>query len=216
MKKLSVPYLNRLSKHSPMAEVSENLDSLSKNLIDIAPWPAFDYKPSVSFSVAHSQDCLFIKYFVLEENIRAVFRRTNDPVYRDSCVEFFISFNNEPAYYNLEFNSLGTCRFGYGEGRENRQLLPEAVIRKIKRSAALSILPAPENQPVVKWELTLAIPAEAFSFHEFSNLSQQNCRVNFYKCGDDLPTPHYLSWNNIKAQEPDFHLPEYFGELQFL
>jgi len=199
-----------------MAEVSAHLNALQKNQIDKAPWPAFEYKPSVTFSVAHSQDCLFIKYYVLEDNIRAVFRRTNDPVYRDSCVEFFIAFNDDKEYYNLEFNSLGTCRFGFGKNKNDRQLLPEAVIRKIKRSAVLTIVPIPDDQPVVKWELTLKIPAEAFCHHAFANLNRQNCKVNFYKCGDDLPTPHYLSWNNIKAEEPDFHLPEYFGGVQFL
>jgi hypothetical protein len=46
-------------------------------------------------------------------------------------------------------------------------------------------------------------------------LKGKTCRANFYKCGDDLPEPHFLSWNNIIADKPDFHLPQYFGTLTF-
>jgi hypothetical protein len=39
--------------------------------------------------------------------------------------------------------------------------------------------------------------------------------ANFYKCGDELPTPHFLSWNPIEWKEPSFHRPEQFGKLIF-
>ncbi|WP_210466509.1 carbohydrate-binding family 9-like protein [Rufibacter roseolus] len=214
MKQLDVPLLFRLDRESPLEEVSEQLDQLEKHAINTAPWPDYPYKPSVSFAVAHSNDCFFVKFYVEEDAIRAVFRKTNDPVYRDSCVELFIAFNDERAYYNLEFNSLGSCLMAYGAGKENRRFLSEAVIREIKRYAQLSVGELPNA--AVKWELTLVIPVEVFCFHGFTSLNEQTCKVNFYKCGDDLPKPHYLTWNTIKAASPNFHLPEYFGELQFL
>jgi hypothetical protein len=43
----------------------------------------------------------------------------------------------------------------------------------------------------------------------------KKCRANFYKCGDDLPEPHFLAWNMINTEEPDFHRPEFFGTLEF-
>jgi hypothetical protein len=39
---------------------------------------------------------------------------------------------------------------------------------------------------------------------------------NFYKCADETISPHYLSWNPIDAPAPDFHRPEFFGEIHFL
>ena len=36
---------------------------------------------------------------------------------------------------------------------------------------------------------------------------------NFYKCGDATLLPHYLSWSQIDTEQPDFHRPEFFGEL---
>ena len=40
-------------------------------------------------------------------------------------------------------------------------------------------------------------------------------KANFYKCGDKLSVPHYLSWNPVTTEKPDFHRPEYFGLLEF-
>ena len=38
-------------------------------------------------------------------------------------------------------------------------------------------------------------------------------RANFYKCGDKTAHPHYLSWSPIDTPKPDFHRPDFFGEL---
>jgi hypothetical protein len=54
-------------------------------------------------------------------------------VHEDSCVEFFISFEEDSSYYNLEINCIGTCLFGYGKGKDEREMVDPVVIRKIKR-----------------------------------------------------------------------------------
>jgi hypothetical protein len=43
----------------------------------------------------------------------------------------------------------------------------------------------------------------------------ETIRANFYKCGDSTAVPHYLSWSHIATETPDFHRPEFFGELYF-
>ena len=40
-------------------------------------------------------------------------------------------------------------------------------------------------------------------------------KANFYKCGDKLQTPHFLSWNRIDLPSPNFHRPDFFGTLEF-
>ena len=40
-------------------------------------------------------------------------------------------------------------------------------------------------------------------------------RANFYKCGDLTVHPHFLSWNPVTSEQPDFHRPCDFGELYF-
>ena len=48
-----------------------------------------------------------------------------------------------------------------------------------------------------------------------SSLDGQTIKANFYKCGDELQTPHFLSWNPINIEKPDFHRPDFFGSLEF-
>lgn len=214
MKQLEAVFLPALDQSTPLEEISASLDKLERNRIDEAPWPAFNYKPKVNFALAHGQDCLFLKFNVSEEAIRAVYAKTHEPVYKDSCVEMFIAFKGEKEYYNLEFNLLGTCLSAYGSGRENRKGLPEVELARIKSLSLLSR--SPQLQPAFQWQLTLMIPLEVFCFHEIKQLKETEARANFFKCGDDLPNPHFLSWNNIVAEEPDFHLPAFFGNLHFV
>ncbi len=173
----------------------------------------YDYKPDAGFAIAHSLNFIFLKYYIIEQEVKAVFTRTNDPVYRDSCVEFFICFDNDKNYYNLEFNSNGTCLMGYGPIRENRSLLPIDLIEKIQ-NLTIKI----ESDSIFHggcWQLTLAIPKEAFCFNLTGAICSKTARANFYKCGDDLAVPHFFAWNNICTEHPDFHQPDYFGELYF-
>ena len=78
-----------------------------------------------------------------------------------------------------------------------------------------SLKPAVNKDSNIGWELTLSIPNNAFQYHQFKTLKGQNCRGNFYKCGDDLPQPHFVVWNNIETPEPDYHRPEFFGSIAF-
>ena len=36
---------------------------------------------------------------------------------------------------------------------------------------------------------------------------------NFYKCADDTEFPHFVSWSPIDLPSPNFHCPEFFGEI---
>lgn len=208
---LSLPYVNKLS---PLREVSSLLNGMEKNKIETVPWPSFTYKPKVTFTIAYNYDCIFIKYFVQEHSIKVGYVNTNDPVYKDSCVEFFISFNNEASYYNFEFNCIGTCLVGFGYDRDQRSFLSVDVVDQIRHLAVIKSS-SDKATPLISWELTLIIPSDVFIHHKLSNLKGLTCRTNFFKCGDELPEPHFLAWTDIKADEPNFHLPQFFGAVHF-
>ena len=65
------------------------------------------------------------------------------------------------------------------------------------------------------WSMIEVIPASALFNHKIEEWSGLNFRANFYKCGDNLPNPHFLSWNKIDFPRPNFHLLEFFGEVVF-
>lgn len=212
MKLLNVPYFNLYGNKLSTDAVSALLDDVEKENIALAPWPDYGYIPEVAFSIAYTEAALLVKFYVSERHLQAVYHRTNDPVHKDSCVEFFIAFDNDATYYNLEFNSIGACLAGYGESREDRLILPASIIRNIRHQTFIRGAGA---DGLINWEMTLIIPKEVFCHHTFAAFGEQSCRVNFYKCGDDLPEPHFLAWNAITAEKPDFHLPQYFGKMQF-
>jgi hypothetical protein len=208
MKQLNVLYCREASFLT--AQTNVQLNSLERHAIDLVPWSSYPYKPEVSFSITYNDDHIFLKYYVEEKAIRASADHINGKVWEDTCVEFFISFD-DTGYYNLEFNCIGSALAGFGKNRYDRQLLPEEVISRISTQ---SIIRKTSNN-LVHWELSLAIPLDVFVNHSLSTIKGRQCRANFYKCGDLLPEPHFLSWSPINSDEPNFHLPQFFGTLYF-
>jgi hypothetical protein len=67
---------------------------------------------------------------------------------------------------------------------------------------------------VSDWSLYLEIPKHLLRFDAKESLSQKIFKANFYKCGDLTDEPHFLSWNPISAPKPNFHVPQFFGQLE--
>ena len=215
VKSLQIPFLTANNGTVRLHEVSEWLDRQEKNLIAIVPWAEYPDQPKASFAIAHNGEYIFIKYDVEESEVLARYRKINEPVYKDSCVEFFIGFNDEKAYYNIEFNRLGICLGRFGTERENRTELPVELLKTIKHERTLKQMKN-TAEPMINWTLTVAIPIQVFCFHNFSSIQHQKTKMNFFKCGDDLSQPHYLAWSNVTSEKPDFHLPEFFGRVEFM
>ena len=209
---LSVPNITGLLHYKDMHNISTIMDSLKKQPIATTPWQsAFPYKPKVTFAMAHAEGFIFLKYYVSEKAIRALNTESNGSVYEDSCVEFFVNFD-DIGYYNIECNCIGTILMGFGPERNNRERLSAEVIHKIEFQATLN---NNNKDKTVDWTMTLAIPLNVFTHHPALSLSGKTGRANFYKCGDKLPEPHYLTWSNIEFVKPNFHLPTFFGNLVF-
>ncbi|MCD8301471.1 MAG: hypothetical protein LUC44_00465 [Prevotellaceae bacterium] len=184
--------------------------------VDCQPWAeAFPYKPQVRFRIAHSGSHILLHYWVSEHVVRAMAEADGGPVWEDSCCEFFIQPMGSPYYYNIECNCAGTLLIGVGQGRAGRTAAPRSVLSQVRRSSSLGsgqLTPRAISQP---WELSLIIPAEALFRHAVTTFSGKRFRANFYKCGDRLPRPHFLSWQPISLPKPDFHCPAFFGTLGF-
>ncbi len=183
--------------------------------IDMLNWPReFPYKPMVRFKAVRSDSKLYLKYYVVEKSIRAIWNNDQDPVWTDSCVEFFFRPSEADFYYNFEFNCIGTCLATQRKGR-NEVVVPLSAeqLNAIARFPSLGTKPFEEKSGLTEWKLTVEIPLEIIGLNS-ENL-RQKATANFYKCGDETKSPHYLSWNHIQTEKPDFHRPEFFGEIIF-
>ena len=112
VKKVEMPVRNA-------AEVVATLDNAHVPFlkIDTVNWAEFPYKPEVEFRAAHTGDALLLNYRVTEEAVRAAAPADNGPVWEDSCVEFFVTFDNK-NYQNIECNWTGTILSAVGPDRE--------------------------------------------------------------------------------------------------
>jgi hypothetical protein len=180
---------------------------------------------SVKFHMLHDGSSVCLKYFVTENHVRAVNSGFNTAVWEDSCVEFFFSPEGDENYYNFEFNAIGAVLGAYGKDRHSRSWLPESVLEQIETYPSLGkepfreVLPgnaAPgETTGPVAWDLSVRIPVEVLAFSNLATFSGLEGSANFYKCGDLLPQPHFLSWQPVLNDTPDFHLPQFFGKISF-
>ncbi len=225
MKRIVIPHVEL--DLGDIKGISDAIGSLEKGLaIDTLPWPDFyGYRPDVRFMAFYTNDGIIVKYSVKELSIRALYGNDNEPVYEDSCVEFFFSPGSDENYFNFEFNCIGTLLAQYGESREKRREIDVSLLKDVKRYSTLGNNTFHEKtvgftDNGFEWELTVGIPFSLiFSVSGFSGgideLKRLGGRGNFYKCGDGLSKPHYVVWSRIDTPSPDFHRPEYFGSIIF-
>lgn len=177
-------------------------------------WPEHPYCPKVSFRIGHTGTEIWLAFAVSEERILGLETRTHGEVYKDSCVEFFISFDGT-NYYNFEFNCIGTTHLAYGPGRHNRKFVPLPLMERLNVHSSLGTQPFGEKAGGFDWTLTARIPVACFAFDAITALDGRRATANFYKVGSGLSVPHYLTWNPVGTPAPDYHRPEYFGDVLF-
>ena len=214
MKSLFIPLVDELNANSDMEDVAALLSTFPINEINQQPWCNQKINCKTNFNIAHNGTAIFLRYEVAEDVIKVNTYETNGPVNKDNCVEFFVSFGSEKKYYNLEVNCVGIIRMAYGIGRSKRTSLTVQAINKIKTYIEIKTAPVGSFTKYI-WQISLTIPIKTFEHSELETLQQLTGLGNFYKCGDDLPQKHFYTWNRIDAETPDFHLPAFFGSLDF-
>lgn len=200
----------------PLELISETLDlEIEPLTLEIVNWEEFPYLPDVSVQIAFNEDELFLQYKINEQSVKAEITESNGRVWTDSCVEFFVSPEGNDRYYNLEMTCIGTVLFAFRKKGETPEYGTPELISKIRRISSLGDQPFAERKEQTSWQVTEAIPWEVFFKHQFKPVSGKKMRGNFYKCGDELSVPHFVSWTKIKTEKPSFHMPEFFGGLEF-
>jgi len=204
-----------LSKNAELNEAAHILETKAvTNPIDVINWENYSYRPDLKFRIGHTEKEIWLKYYVKEEHILARETNTNGAVHKDSCVEFFISVDGK-NYYNLEINCIGTIHLAHGPDRNNRKFVDPKTIEKIEVSSTLGNEPFEERSGNFEWEMMVCFPIECFAFDKINALGGRKATANFYKCGDDTTKPHFVTWNPVGTENPDYHRPEYFGKVEF-
>ncbi len=182
------------------------LAQISPQPIACCNWPkSYPYMPYVAFRAFHTGDTLAVRFDVREERTAAHVSEDNGAVWTDSCVELFIASDNT-GYYNFETNCIGTMLLGFRSPGSKPQYADSGVLASVARSGTLPHKPFDEVSGNNVWSMTLRIPPQALFRHKLTTWNGAHLRVNLYKCGDNLSLPHFLSWQPISSQTPNFHL----------
>ena len=164
---------------------------------------------SASAQICYDEVALYLRLSTKETHIRAEHTDVLGIPCQDSCLEFFFSpVPGDNRYFNVEMNPNCCMYLGIGSNRYD-------LVRLVLNEPDLFHPEVTLNSE--GWTLTYEIPFSFIRrfFPDFAPASGKTMHANFYKCGDLTVQEHYLVWNRITGDTPDYHRSCDFGELIF-
>lgn len=157
-----------------------------------------------------------ISYNVHGRQLRALAMNDMEPVWEDSCVEFFCRVPGDGHYMNFETNCIGSMVAARRLSRKDgvRRLSPDEMAA-IVRKCSLPHERIEEKDGMFDWSVQITIPlALVFAGGRVPGKGEPfSLLANFYKCADKTRYPHFLSWQSVLLPKPDFHCPQFFGTI---
>lgn len=179
-----------------------------------------DPKPNVHAKVAYDDEAIYVIFRSEDQFVRCVVDEYQGPVYRDSCVEFFFTPGPDisKGYFNLEINCGGTSLFAFQRDRSVERIrIPESEFERVTVAHSMPGIVDPEIEDPVTWTIEVRLPIDILT--QYTDVTPPGpgvqWRANFYKIASATSHPHYLTWSFVYHPVPQFHLPEYFGTIQF-
>ena len=211
-KKINVPLIEGLEgMNLPELDIVME-EKASKFTVSENGWPKqFPYSPCCNGSIARSKTHIAVMYHVRGLDLRATALEDNGRSWEDSCCEFFVTDPFDGTYYNFEMTCIGSLLASKRKSRLESTPISSEELKRVIRYSTLEYKEWNESGKIFSWTVVMLIPFDLIGI-DCKNLPV-SVRGNFYKCGDLTAHPHYLSWNPIDTPKPDFHRPEFFGEL---
>lgn len=183
------------------------------------PWFKGGSRQGTTARALYDERALYLQFVCEDKHIWSQARPLNGPVCIDSCVEFFASPlpGQGPEYFNFEANCCGQFHVGFGPGRGDRKLIDPGIARGIRVATSVPGPLKDESPTDAGWWLAAALPFETlakFTGLEIAPASRSIWRANFYRCGGKT-NQQFACWNVVGTPGPDFHQPEFFGEVRF-
>ena len=212
VKKIRVPFIEGL-ENMTLQELDLAMEkSAAKFAVCENNWPKeAPYTPDCNGSIARTASHLAVMFHVRGLDLRATQIEDNGRSWEDSCCEFFVTDPYDGTYYNFELTCIGSLLSSKRKSRLDSVLREKEDVARVIRHSSLAHEETEISDRIFSWTVAMLIP------YDLIGIDRDNVPVsvrgNFYKCGDLTAHPHFLSWNPIGTPKPDFHRPEYFGEL---
>lgn len=210
-KTLRIPRIDSLDSLSDSSDIRATLDKSGVHtLVDVVNWVQYPAKPQTMLRAAYSSTGLYLDFEVENDYVGAENTENQSPVSKDECVEAFLQPQIDGEYWNFEFNCIGAINASHRLVRPEPVRLTTDELALVRRDSTLGAEPFAERRGDFRWRLLIVIP---WSLMAVTPEADTAIRGNFYKCASASQRPHYLSWNPIETEKPDYHRPEFFGTL---
>ncbi len=212
VKRIRVPFIEGL-ENMTLQELDLAMEkSAAKFAVCENNWPKeAPYTPDCNGSIARTASHLAVMFHVRGLDLRATQIEDNGRSWEDSCCEFFVTDPYDGTYYNFELTCIGSLLSSKRKSRLDSVLREKEDVARVIRHSSLAHEETEISDRIFSWTVAMLIPYDLIGIDK-DNVPV-SVRGNFYKCGDLTAHPHFLSWNPIGTPKPDFHRPEYFGEL---
>lgn len=177
-------------------------------------------KPKVNASLLLTQEGLNVTFTVYESSPLTTALVQQEPmlmVCQDSAVEVFLAFSDKQhdpdfkpqlehcMYTNIEINSKGICYAKYGHSRKNRTAFTKDEIASLQIKTEVL---------ADHWTCNLTVPRSLVRKIAGYDALSEIFAINLYKISETKSHEHYVSFNPIGVEQPNFHLPEFFALAQ--
>ena len=181
------------------------------------------HRPIAEAKIVHSDEGIHVLFRVLDRFVRSAHAGFQAPVWKDSCVEFFVRPRGDGGYLNFEMNAGGSLLVSFIEdwtrapgGFKKFAMLDAKWNAAIPRFHSLPETTEPEKNAPIIWSVQYTVPWILLS--EVAGAKRPHAGEiwtgNFFKCGDETSHPHWAAWSPI-GDALNFHAPEFFGKLVF-
>lgn len=189
----------------------KDIDFIEKNFtlipINIQNWEEYYNfsSPKINAYIAYSANAITLLFKGEYAEFAATYKEDNSQTHEETCVEFFVSFDERHTYYNFEFNALTACRSSYGKRRPERELRSKTELAIIKRDTFYF-----SKDGRICWNLLVTIPNLIFSPNNINTFEGKTMYFNLCSCFDKANKLYYLTAFPIKTPKPSYHEPTYF------
>ena len=178
-------------------------------------------KPQTNASLRLDEAGLHVSFCVHERQPLITATVQQEPmlmVCQDSAVELFLAFadSKEQAttdfkpqlehclYINIEINAAGICYAKHGHSRKGRTAFTPDEIK------SLNIEPVIDDAAGT-WQVSFVVPRELITKLATYDAFSEVFALNLYKISETKEHEHYIAYNKVEVEKPNFHLPEFFA-----
>ncbi len=209
------PIANPSATHFPSPEswVEAEIAALDQH-----HWTDHSFHPKCEARVLYSNENLFLHFRTEEKEIATSRTQDGDEVWKDNCVEFFVSPSEDLSipYMNFEFNMIGAMLLGVGKDRDTRKRVTADEMKSVIRKPDFTQPVVDRSDTLKTWHLQVLIPLAFIREHTGCDLQDRNDLARqLQQLRRRCPSPLLRQLEPDRNRDPGFSPPRVLWKDRF-